>query len=345
LKEGLVVEGNPTGRKEMGRRPRKLCLNTQTTFFISIDIGREKITSGLGNLAGELLHESQVRDPRHWDKIVTAIGREYEKCRKIWNVSSEQIKGIAIGAPGVVDIERGTVTSSPNIGGPNEYPLRDRLRKHISAPIWIENDVNLAAMGEFWKQKESFDDIVYISMGTLIGGALIINGNLFRGKRYYAGEVGWFIPGKEYLSTNIGKFGCLEALASGPALSRRAEQVFLRLSNRQNPKSLGRKITPEMIFGAYGKGVSWAQKIVDDWIKNIGIALCNISSLMNPEIIIIGGGLSFSAPLYLKKLEELMARGTQCPPRIRVSDLKEKAPLYGGLKLCLDRHLEGLYVS
>ena len=320
-------------------------MNTQTAFFISIDIGREKITCGLGNLGGELLRKSQMRDPRHWDKIVTAIDREYGKCRKVWNDSSEQIKGIAIGAPGVVDIERGTVTSSPNINGPNEYPLRDRLSKYISAPIWIENDVNLAAMGEFWKQKESYDDIVYISMGTLIGGALIINGNLFRGKRYYAGEVGWFIPGKEYLGRDLGKFGCPEALASGPALSRRAEENVLRLSRRRDPRFLGKKITPEIIFGAYGKGVFWAKKTVDDWIKNIGITLCNISSLMNPELIILGGVLSFSAPLYLKKLEELMARGTQCPPRIMVSDLKGKAPLYGGLKLCLDRYLEGLYVS
>ncbi|GAH50675.1 unnamed protein product, partial [marine sediment metagenome] len=257
----------------------------------------------------------------------------------------EKLKAIAIAAQGVVTVENGEVTSAPNIEGLERYPLRERIKEHLSIPVWVENDVNLAAVGEFWKEQEKCKDIMYISLGTAIGGAIIMNGNLFRGKNYCAGEIGWFIPGKDYLFKNFGKFGCLETLATGPALVRKAKEMIRQAPFQYYPLALDDEITPKKIFDAYKKGNRLAKKIVNDWIEDLGIAVSNVCSLLNPELIILEGGLTRSGGFFLDELKKIVRWGTQVAPQIKISNLQEKAPLYGGLKFCIDNYMKGLFLT
>lgn len=344
LKENLVFEGDPLeNHQEVGRKPKWLRFNTKAAFFQSVDIGGTKITFGLGDLSGELLEEHSVKNPRYWDKIVKLISNEVERVLRSANIPLEKLKGIAIAAQGVVNIEKGEVTSAPNIEGPERYLLKDRIKEHLSVPVWIENDVNLAAVGEFWKEQEKCKNIIYISLGTAIGGAIIINGSLFRGKNYYAGEIGWFVSGKDYLFKNFDKFGCLESLATGPALVRKAKEMIKQIPSQYDLLALDDDITPKKIFDAYKKGGRLAKKIVNDWIKDLGIAISNVSSLLNPELIILEGGLTRSGGFFLDELKKIVNWGTQIPPQIEISHLQNKAPLYGGLKLCLDQYMEKLF--
>jgi len=343
LRDKLVFEEDPVeNHQEVGRKPTWLRFNTKAAFFQGVDIGGIKITFGLGDLSGELLEEHNVKNPRHWDKIVKLISNEVQQVLRNANIPLEKLKGIAVAAQGVVNIEKGEVTSAANIEGPDRYPLRESIKEHLSVPVWIENDVNLAAMGEFWKEQRKYKDIVYISLGTVIGGAIIINGSLFRGKNYYAGEIGWLVPGKEHLFRDLGKFGCLENLATGPALTRKAKEMIEEDFSEDNLLAFGKNITPKKIFDAYKKGSSLAKKIVNDWIEDLGITISNVSSLLNPELIILEGGLTRSGGFFLDDLKKIVEWGTQASPEIKISTLQDKASLYGGLKLCIDNYYHSL---
>jgi len=197
-------------------------------------------------------------------------------------------------------------------------------------------------MGEFWKDQEKFKDIVCISLGTAIGGAIIINGSLFRGKNYSAGEIGWFVSSKDYLFKNFGKFGCLETVATGPALVRKAKGMIKQISSQYDLLASDNDITPKKIFDAYKKGSSLAKKIVEEWIENLGITISNISSLLNPELIMLQGGLTRSGGFFLEDLEKIVKWGTQVPPEIKISTLQNKASLYGELKLCTNNYIKTL---
>lgn len=346
LRDKLVFEEDPLeNHQEVGRKPTWLRFNTKAAFFQGVDIGGTKITFGLGDLSGELLEEHNVKNPRHWDKIVKLISNEVQQVLRNANIPLEKLKGIAVAAQGVVNIEKGEVTSAPNIEGPDRYPLRERIKEHLSVPVWIENDVNLAAMGEFWKKQGKYKDIVYISLGTVIGGAIIINGSLFRGKNYYAGEIGWFIPSKEYLFKDFGEFGCLESVASGPALNKKAKRMVGRFSKEGDLLISYKDLSPKHIFDAYKKGNALAKRIVNEWVTYLGITISNISSLLNPELVILDGGLTRSGGFFLNDLEKIVKWGTQKPPKIKISDFQEKVSLYGGIKLCLSHYMDSLFLK
>ena len=342
LRENLILrEGTPEVHEKIGRKPEMLRFNKRAAFFISIDIGGTKITFGIGDLSGEILKEHQIENPHSWDEIVKLIFIETKKLLKSTKISYDDLKGVAVAAQGVVKIDEGTVTSAPNIMGPREYPLRDKLKEYLqTVPLWIENDVNLSAMGEFWRMQEKYKNIVYISIGTVIGGAIIINGKLFRGKNYYAGEIGWFIPDRGYLFKELGEFGCLERLATGPALIEKTRRIIQKGYYKDDFLISNNSITPRKIFNAYKKGSVIAKQVVKEWIENLGITICNISSLLNPELVILEGGLTRSGDFFLKDLRRIVQWGCQVPPEIKISTLQHRAPLYGGLKLCIDNFLK-----
>jgi len=188
--------------------------------------------------------------------------------------------------------------------------------------------------------QEKYKNIVYISIGTVIGGAIIINGKLFRGKNYYAGEIGWFIPNRGYLFKELGEFGCLERLATGPALIEKTRRIIQKGYYKDDFLISNNSITPRKIFNAYKKGSVIAKQVVKEWIENLGITICNISSLLNPELVILEGGLTRSGDFFLKDLRRIVQWGCQVPPEIKISTLQHRAPLYGGLKLCIDNFLK-----
>jgi predicted NBD/HSP70 family sugar kinase len=340
LNEGLIFEKDFLGTySELGRKPRGLVFNARAGFFQTVDIGGTEINFALGDLSGTIIATLTLKNPcRHWDELVELVSMGIRKLISKSNTSPEKVKGIAIGAQGVVDIERGTVTSAPNVEDPGEYPLKAQLEKHISIPIWVENDVNLGAIGEFWQRGKKNKNLIYISLGTVIGGAIIIDGHLYRGNNYYAGEIGWFIPDTDHLFKSSSKFGWLENLATGPALVRRTEELLVKDTFKNDALASCEDITPKQIFTAYEHGSKVADKVITEWIKNVGITLCNIASLLNPELIILGGGLTRSCGNTLGKLKEILEWCTQVPPEIEISVLKEKAYLLGGLRLCLDRY-------
>jgi len=346
LKENLIFEEDPPSNyAEIGRKPVLLRLNTKAGYFESIDIGGTKLTFGLSDLFGELLQIYSFKNPGSWEKIVKLISSKARETLKKAGISFEKLKGIGIAAQGVVDLSKGIVSSAPNISGMDEYPLRGELESSLSVPVWVENDVNLAAIGEYWEEKQNYENMVYISLGTVIGGAIILNGQLFHGTNYYAGEVGWLITDKSLLFKDLSKYGCLENLATGPALTKKAKKMIEEGLYKDNLFFSSDDMSPKAIFKAYREGSNLAKQIVKQWIEDLGIAISNISSLLNPELVILSGGLTRSGGFFLNELKKVVSWGTQKRPEIKISNLQNKAPLYGGLKLCLDNYMDSLFLE
>lgn len=346
LKENLIFEEDPPSNyAEIGRKPVLLRLNTKAGYFESIDIGGTKLTFGLSDLFGELLQIYSFKNPGSWEKIVKLISSKVRETLKKAGISFEKLKGIGIAAQGVVDLSKGIVSSAPNISGMDEYPLRGELESSLSVPVWVENDVNLAAIGEYWEEKQNYENMVYISLGTVIGGAIILNGQLFHGTNYYAGEVGWLITDKSLLFKDLSKYGCLENLATGPALTKKAKKMIEEGLYKDNLFFSSDDMSPKAIFKAYREGSNLAKQIVKQWIEDLGIAISNISSLLNPELVILSGGLTRSGGFFLNELKKVVSWGTQKRPEIKISNLQNKAPLYGGLKLCLDNYMDSLFLE
>jgi len=346
LRENLIFEEDPPlNYAEIGRKPILLGLNTKAGYFESIDIGGTELTFGLSDLSGESLQIYSFKNAGSWEKIVKLISFKIRETLKKTGISFEKLKGIGIAAQGVVDLRRGTVSSAPNISGMDEYPLRNELESSLSVPVWVENDVNLAAIGEYWKEKQNYKDMVYISLGTVIGGAIILNGQLFHGTNYYAGEVGWLITDKSLLFKDFGKYGCLESLATGSALTKKAKKMIAEGLYKDDPFFPSDSMSPKTIFKAYKEGSNLAKQIVKQWIEDLGIAISNISSLLNPELVILSGGLTRSGGFFLDELKKVVSWGTQKPPKIKISNLQNKAPLYGGLKLCRDNYMDSLFLE
>ncbi len=346
LRENLIFEEDPPlNYVEIGRKPTLLRFNVKAGYFESIDIGGIKLTFGLGDLSKEPLQIYSFKNPGNWEEIVELICSEVKKTIEKAGISFEKLKGIGIAARGVVDLEKGTVSSAPDISGMNEYPLRDKLESRLSVPVWIENDVNLAAVGEFCKEKRNYKNMVYISLGRAIGGAIILNGQLFHGANYYAGEIGWLINDKSLLFKDLGKYGCFESLATGPVLTKKANRMIEKGLHKDGLFSPSDNMSPKAIFKAYKEDSKLAKQIVNEWIEDLGIAISNISSLLNPEVVILSGGLTRSGGFFLDQLKELVSWGTLKPPKIEISDLQRKAPLYGGLKLCFDNYINSLFLE
>lgn len=346
LQENLLRKLPSRDHGKVGRKPELLSINHQACLFACVDIGGSNVTITIGNLSGEFVGNTEsLKNNHHWDGIVETIHAGVKQLLSSAGFPVERLKGIGVAVQGVVDLGGFTVSSAPNIGDPDGYPLGEALRSYFSCPVLIENDVNAEALGEHWKGGARYSNMVHISLGTVVGGGLILNGQLFRGAHYYAGEIGWLIPGKDYLFRNLDKYGSLESLISGPAMTRTVESLIATGNFASDALAESSDLSPKNIFKYYKVGTSdLANHVVKEWLSNLGIAISNICSLLDPEAVILGGGLTHSGDFFLNELREIVNWGTQNPPELHIGRAKN-ASLYGMLKLCLDNYLGTLYAA
>lgn len=340
LQRGLITEDSVSkDYDKVGRKPLILELNMQAAYFLCFDIGGTNISFGLSNLDGEILSRKTVSTPNNWNSIVEFIKQQFKNVEKWSSVSSNKIKAISLGVPGVVDPDKGIVSFAPNIHGSEKFNLKSVLAQEIPIPLFIENDVNLAALGEFRERKKQYSNLVYLTIGTGIGGGIILDNTLYRGAWNHAGEIGWLINDKNYLAGYPGyprsAQGYLEQVASGPSLIKKVNR---KASDSEPPFSSEQDgFTSENIAELYTIGGN-AKKVVDDWTEEIAVAICNICAMLDPGAIVLGGRvINKSGSLFLTRIKKLVKNNVQRMPVIELSKLKEKAPLSGGVQFCLDR--------
>jgi len=242
------------------------------------------------------------------------------------------LRGIGVGAPGVTLSGPGVVVWAPGLGW-RDLPLKRLLTERFGLPVCVENDLNAAALGEYgFGVARGTPNLVCLSIGTGIGAGILIAGKLYRGHNQGAGEVGYLLPDPGYLGRRYDEFGALEGAASGPGIAARAQ----RLLAAEGHALAGQPLTAEDVFRLAREGEAWAQRIVGETVDYLSQAIAAISALLDPEAIVLGGGVARSADLLIEPIRVRLDGVVPFVPRILASDLGPQAVVLGAIMLVLD---------
>ena len=270
------------------------------TLVVGVDIGGTKVAAGLVNRNGEI--KTQVRTPMVANReageglaaVVSAIDLLYSHDPKARTL----IRGIGICAPGPLDPATGVVINPPNVPCWRNFPLAAEVEKTYRVPVKVENDANAAALAEaYWGAGRGYRHIFYAGIGTGIGTGIVFDGRIYNGRTGAAAEGGHMSIDYHGPRCGCGKPGCIEILAAGPAIARRARA---KLASQQTPRSIlldlakGNidAVTSEMVGQAYVAGDTLAKQTLLETVDLLSLWLSNIVDLLEPDVIIVGGGVA-----------------------------------------------------
>jgi glucokinase len=272
---------------------------------IGVDVGGTKIAAARVEPDGSVSRRfrTETRAAEGPDRVIERI------CQGIECVMGEEaVDGIGIACPGPLDSRSGVVLSPPNLPGWERIPLKERLEDRFQVPVCMENDANAAAWGEYLLGAgRGADPMIYITVSTGIGGGVVLDGALYRGADTYAGEIGHMIVDPQGAPCGCGRRGCLEAMASGTALARAAAEALRNGDGRIREWSGGSLPRAEHVFAAFREGDEVASRIIDDGIRYLAIGLANVVHLLNPRVIVIGGGVAGAGEMFFTPLRERLS--------------------------------------
>ncbi|NYE57326.1 ROK family protein [Carboxydothermus ferrireducens] len=313
-------------------------------YVVGIDLGGTKIYTALANLNGEIVAEEIEPTTKDETKLLHQLGNMVKGVIAKSAVPKEKVLGIGIGAPGTVDHRTGTLITAPNLPWQN-YPLKINLQALLRLPVEVDNDANLAALGEYrYGAGRGHKDLVYVTVSTGIGAGIIIDGQLYRGSSGSAGELGHTIVEPAGPRCNCGRRGCLEVMASGTAIGERARQLvaegfgqeILKLA-QGNIEAINAKTVGE----AFLAGDPEAKGILNEAAFYLGIGLANVVNLLNPSLIVLGGGVINIGEPFLELIREELAEKALPQPykdlTVKKAVLGSKTGVMGAIALALER--------
>lgn len=312
-------------------------------LIVGVDLGGSKINTILANPKGDI-KARDLRDTGAGEGPDAVIRRIIESIKQV--MTGADIGGIGLGAAGVCNTSIGVITFSPNLPGWHNIPLRDIVQREFGLPTYMENDATLAALGEHcFGVGMGIDNLIYVTVGTGIGGGIIVGGQLYRGASGTAGEIGHMTICVNGPRCNCGNIGCWETFASGTALAREAvkrieagaQTTILSLANG-DPK----KVKGETVFLAAKQGDSLAMELISVTGYYLGVGLVNLVNIFNPQLIVIGGGLAQMGSLLLDPALKVVAEHAFRLPaeavRIELSGLGTDAGALGAVALVLQEN-------
>ena len=258
---------------------------------------------------------------------------------------SAEILGVGIGSPGPLDRQRGLVIFTPNLRWKN-MPLRDRIGNALELPASLDNDANCAMLGEHWVgAAQGATNAVCFTIGTGIGGGIVIGGELVHGASDAAAEIGHITIEVNGRRCGCGNDGCLEAYASGPAIARRAVEAIEAGAVSGIPSLVGgelSRVTAQTVFEAVAAGDALADELVRDTARYLGVGIANLLNILNPEVVVVCGGVTRAGDHLFTPLRREVARRAFKPAveacRIVPGALEGKAGVVGAAKAWLDQH-------
>lgn len=278
----------------------------ENKYVIGIDLGGTKISGAVANFKGDMISQYTIPTKAEEGKeaVLQRIITVVEKVIEESNVDKEKIVSIGIGSPGPLDAKKGMIITTPNLPFEN-FNIVQPLVDKFNIPTYLDNDANAAAIGEYaFGAGKGTDNMVFITVSTGIGGGAILNGKIYRGNTCNALEIGHMTLEKDGPRCNCGNYGCAEALASGTAIAKAAREqvengINTSLSNYE-------KITAYEVFREAEKGDTVAQNVLNKALNYLGICVANIITSFDPEIVIIGGGVSKGGNIVFEKVNEVV---------------------------------------
>ena len=327
MEEGYV---RPQGSTEWsgGRRRPLLEFNADSFVVIGVDMGGTKFYGAISDFGGNILDEIDMG--RHG----TSAEENYERLIELIDtllaspkLGDRHVRGIGVGAPGITLHQQGIVKWAYSLNW-RDFPLKARLTEHYGLPITVDNDVNLAAMGELWfGEGQNIQNMILIVSGAGIGAGIILDGALYRGGREASGEIGHFIPGRNFLGKDYQDFGALEGVASGTGI---VERAHASLRSARNSRAL-KSITADDVFLAARNGEPWAKSIIEETVDYFAIAVANLAVSFDPQLIVLGGSVSPFADLLIDPILKRLEGAIPTPPRLVISKLGLRASVMGAI--------------
>jgi glucokinase-like ROK family protein len=343
LARGFLVEtaAPSTG----GRPPKQLEFRAGAGHVLVADIGATSIDVAIADATGKVLAQLGDRaDVADGPEIILAqvetllerLAAEHEAPGELW--------GLGIGVPGPVEFRTGHPISPPIMPGWEGYPVRERFADRHRVPVWVDNDVNIMALGE-WRDglAHGHDDFMFVKVGTGIGCGLVSNGRIHRGAQGSAGDIGHVqVVAQERQICRCGKVDCLESHAGGAALAREGTRLAETGESGRLAGILAERgvITAREVIRAARVGDPASVRLLDHSARLVGQTLAGLANFFNPSLIVVGGGVAHAGDAYLATIRQVIyARSTALATRellVQLSRLGNRAGVIGGASMVLD---------
>lgn len=319
---------------------------------IGIDLGGTTAKFAILNQKGEIQTKWSVETDAANEgsmivpNLIESINHQLDR----FQLTSDDFMGIGMGSPGTVNRVDGTVIGAYNLNWKTLQPVREQIEKGTGIPFYIDNDANVAALGEQWIGAGNNEpDVAFITLGTGVGGGLISDGNLLHGAIDAAGEIGHVTVEPNGFQCTCGKKGCLEQYASATGivhLAREMSEDYAGDSKLKYQIDDGQKVDSKIIFDLAKEGDDLAVMVVDRFAYYLGFALANVANLLNPSTIVLGGGVSkageFLAEKVRKNLVEFSFPTIRDITKVKIAELGNDAGVIGAASLVLNEIKEVL---
>ena len=318
--------------------------SSKAEYVVGVDLGGTKILSGIFKNSLDCVGTAKLstKSQRGVDEVIERIARCVGDAVDEADLTLKQVAGIGIGAPGAVDFASGTIIFAPNLEGWKEVSLKKELEKQLGVPVFVENDCNIAMLGVYVAELKSKPrHVVGMFVGTGIGGGLVINGELFSGFNHTAGEIGHMVLAVNGPKCGCGNKGCFEALASRTAIFQQIKAGIKDGEKTLLTEMLGDDLS-DLRSGDLRKAIRRGDKFVDRVVEGaaeyIGIATANLINVLNPEVVVLGGGVIEALQdemmsVIIETAQDYAMPGTMKGVEIVPSKLGDSAGITGGAVL------------
>ena len=310
--------------------------------YIGIDLGGTNIAVGAVSETGSILAEASAKTlpARPWRDVVRDMAACVQKAIGKARLAEDEVTSIGIGIPGVAEEKTGVVFNCTNLGWIN-IPLREEMQKYFHVPVLIDNDANAAALAESVAGVSAgCKSSIMLTLGTGVGGGVVIDGKPWTGAHSRAGEIGHMILVPDGVPCSCGKSGCVERYCSGTALIRSAKQECCNFPATLILQKAGgniEKINAKMVIDAAKEGDASALRVFNTFAKYLAMTINNLIWFFDPDMVVIGGGISYAGDFLLNAVSELIPRhqmGKALPiPPIRLARLGNEAGIIGAAML------------
>jgi len=330
IEAGLVLEiGESEKNNGPGRKSTLLSYNACKGYVIGVDAGRSQIRAMCSDLLGtpvaNVNKDSSYQNSGEYifEQILSAITDLIDMSE----ISVNNLKCICIGIPGIWDEAKGKNKLAPFIHSWEDIKVKDLLESKFDTTVIVDNSVNLGAIGEKWQgTARGYKDIVFIDYGVGIGAGIILNNELYRGRNNAAGEIGYMALDKFYLRRSFKEEGALEELISGASIINSMKSF----SNNKRDYSM------EEIFKMADESNLLAKNVLNDMLIYLSIAIVNIVSVINPEIIVLSGRLGTAiGERYMQEITDILEAHVPYLPDLVISELRDNAPIIGAIAVAI----------
>jgi glucokinase len=326
LAAGSVEEVEGTGG-EMGRTPSLLRFIPRAGSVIAVDLGGTKCHGALADLAGAVLHED-YRLTGGPARAATTVVDCIRSLRGRAEAEGIPVRAVVVGIPALIDPQTGLAAVGPNVGWEG-FDLVGTLRAEVHEPLDVDNDANLASLGQAWRghaiEARSY---VTLSLGTGIGGGVVVDGRLVRGLNNAAGEIGLMLMGRRDLRRRESPGRGLERVASGPAVRARAMELVKKSSDSV---LAGMDFDTADVFAAAAAGDRVARRVIGELVDHVAVAVVNLAAILDPELVILDGSIGQALEPWLGQLEKKIRPHVFRPPALAISSLGPNATLVGAI--------------